>query len=149
TLRPGERLALVGENGAGKSTLAKLLLGLYSPTAGRITVDGTDLSEIDPGQWRVCVAAVFQDYVRYELTARENIGFGDQRRLRDEAAVQAAAVRSGADQVVAGLPAWFASGLGKNFHVQGPDLSAGQWQKLAIAIAYFRNAAVIVLDGRR
>jgi ATP-binding cassette subfamily B protein len=146
TLHPGERLALVGENGAGKSTLAKLLLGLYFPTSGRITVNGADLNEIDPSHWRACAAAVFQDFVRYELTAQENIVYGDLERLEDEDAILAAAVRSGADQVVTELPRGYATVLGKSYDEEGQDLSTGQWQKLATARAYFRDASVLVLD---
>jgi ATP-binding cassette subfamily B protein len=145
-LHPGERLALVGENGAGKSTLAKLLLGLYSPTSGRITVNGTDLNEIDPSHWRAQVAAVFQDFVRYELTVRENITYGDLQRLEDEDILLAAAIRSGADQVIAALPGGYTTVLGKSYEEEGQDLSTGQWQKLAIARAYFRDASVLVLD---
>jgi ATP-binding cassette, subfamily B, bacterial len=145
-IRAGERIALVGENGAGKSTLAKLLLGLYSPTAGCMTVDGTDLGEIDRGLWRARVTAVFQDYVQYQLTARENIGFGDLRRLDDLEAIRRAAVKSGADAVVAGLPEGYETVLGKAYDEAGQDLSMGQWQKLAIARAYLRDAWVLVLD---
>jgi ATP-binding cassette subfamily B protein len=146
TLHPGERVALVGENGAGKSTLARLLLGLYQPTAGRITVDGADLAGIDPAIWRTCAAAVFQDYVQYQMTARENIGFGDLARLHDAAAIGAAAVKSGADEVVSRLPAGYETVLGKAYEENGQDLSIGQWQKLAIARAYLRDAWVLVLD---
>jgi ATP-binding cassette subfamily B protein len=146
SLKPGQRLALVGENGAGKTTLARLLLGLYTPTSGRITVDGADLRETDPRAWRGRAAAVFQDYVRYELTVRENIGFGDLERMSDEAAIRAAAERSGADEVVAALPLGYDTVLGKAFDEGGQDLSLGQWQKLAIARAYFRDAHLLVLD---
>ncbi len=145
-LTPGERIALVGINGAGKTTMVKLLLGLYQPTAGRILVDGKDLALIDPQAWRGRVAAVLQDYVKYELTARENIGFGDLRRLDDLAAIRGAAARSGADAVVAELPAGYETPLGKTYYEDGHDLSIGQWQKLAIARAYLRDAAVLLLD---
>jgi ATP-binding cassette subfamily B protein len=146
SLNPGERIALVGENGAGKTTLAKLLLGLYRPTAGRIMVNDIDLGEIDPRWWRERIAAVFQDYVKYELTARENIGFGDLSRMEDELAIQSAAAKSGADEEVAGLPAAYDTVLGKAYDERGQDLSIGQWQKLAIARAYMRDALVLVLD---
>jgi ATP-binding cassette subfamily B protein len=146
TLRPGERIALVGENGAGKTTLAKLLLGLYRPTSGRISIGGVDIAELDQGWWRTHAVAVFQDYVRYAVTARENIGFGDLARLSDSAAIQRAAQRSGADAVVAALPHGYETILGKAFDAAGSDLSGGQWQKLAIARAYLRDAAVLVLD---
>jgi ABC-type multidrug transport system fused ATPase/permease subunit len=146
TLRPHERIALVGENGAGKTTLAKLLLGLYRPTSGRITVGGIDLQEIDPNQWRARVTAVFQDYMRYALTVRENIGFGDLNRMEDREAVHAAAVKSGAHEAVTLFPNTYETVLGKVYEEGGQDLSIGQWQKLALARAYLRDAAVIVLD---
>jgi ATP-binding cassette, subfamily B, bacterial len=144
-IRPGERLALVGENGAGKSTLARLLLGLDEPTEGRILVDGVDLREIDPASWRARAAAVFQSFVRYALTARENIGLGDPRCLRDEKAIAAAAGRSGAHAVIQELPSGYETLLGKGLE-GAHDLSVGQWQKLALARAYLRQAQLLVLD---
>jgi len=145
TIQPGETIALVGENGAGKSTLARLLLGLYTPTSGHITVDGDDLLDVDPVWWRSRVTAVFQEYVRYELTARENVGFGDLSRGDNQAAIEQAAARSGADGVIARLPGGYETLLGRT-HATGQDLSTGQWQKLALARAYLRDAAVLVLD---
>ena len=144
-IRPGETIALVGENGAGKTTLTKLLLGLYEPTGGRITVDGTDLRDLDLATWRDRVGAVFQDYVDYAFTARENIGFGRVERLDDIDAVTKAAVRSGADPVIQGLPDGYETLLGKEFE-GGHDLSRGQWQTLAIARLYLRDAELLVLD---
>jgi ABC-type multidrug transport system fused ATPase/permease subunit len=135
----------VGENGAGKTTLARLLLGLYEPTAGRITIGDTDLAEIAPPAWRARVGAVFQDYVRYALTARENIGFGCLEKLDDDAAIRAAARLSSAAAVIESLPDGYETRLGKEFE-GGRDLSQGQWQKLAIARAYFRDAELLVLD---
>jgi ATP-binding cassette subfamily B protein len=146
TLYPGERIALVGENGAGKTTLAKLLLGLYRPTAGRMSIDGIDLATLNPHWWHTQAAAVFQNYAKYELTAQENIGFGNLSFLDDRAAIQVAAARSGADAVVAALPAGYETVLGKAYDEQGEDLSIGQWQKLALARAYLRDAVVLVLD---
>ncbi len=145
-LRPGERLALVGENGAGKTTLAKLLLGLYRPTEGRIWVNGLDLADGDPSEWRLHVAAVFQDFVRFEIAAGENIGFGDLAKLNDPRAIDAAAARSGADGVIADLSAGYETTLGRAYDEHGQDLSQGQWQKLAIARAYLRDVSVLVLD---
>jgi ATP-binding cassette subfamily B protein len=144
-LRPGERVALVGENGAGKTTLAKLLLGLYHPTDGRILVDGVDLSRIDLSTWRRRAAAVFQDFQQYHLTVRENIAFGHLERAGDAAAIEQAARLSGADRVVATLPLGYNTQLGKAFE-EGVELSLGQWQKIAVARAYLREAEVLVLD---
>jgi ATP-binding cassette subfamily B protein len=144
-LRPGERIALVGENGAGKSTLVKLLLGLYQPTQGRITVAGVDLRSIAPPSWRARVAAVLQDYGRYSFTARENIGLGRLEKLDDLRAIDAAARASSAAEVIARLPSGYETPLGKEFE-GGQDLSQGQWQKLAIARAYLRDAELLVLD---
>jgi ABC-type multidrug transport system fused ATPase/permease subunit len=144
-IRPGERIALVGENGAGKSTLVKLLLGLYQPTAGRITADGFDLCSIAPQAWRAEVGAVFQDHVRYSLTVRENVGFGRLEKLEDLRAIEEAARSSSAAQMIHGLPEGCETLLGKEFE-GGQDLSQGQWQKLAIARAYLRDAEILVLD---
>ena len=145
TIRPGERIALVGENGAGKTTLIKLLLGLYRPTAGRIVVDGVDLNELAPDDWYRRFGTVFQDFVRYETTVRENIVFGWLEGRDDTRTLAATVARSGADEVVAALPDGLDTRLGKEFHA-GVDLSVGQWQKLAIARAYFRPADILILD---
>jgi ATP-binding cassette, subfamily B, bacterial len=144
-LRPGERVAVVGENGAGKSTLARLLLGLHEPNAGRITVASVNLRDIAPAAWRVRVGAVFQEFVRYSFTARENIGFGRLEKLEDREAIREAARLSGAAAVIEALPEGYETLLGKEF-AGGRDLSQGQWQKLAIARAYFRDAELLVLD---
>ena len=146
TIAPGERVALVGRNGAGKSTLARLLLGLYRPTSGSIRVGGIDLRDIDPADWRSRVAAVFQDYFRFELTARENIGFGDLPRMEERPAIESAAVKGGAAGFVGALPRGYGTMLGRSFDEDGQDISAGQWQRLASARAYFREASVLVLD---
>ena len=144
-LRPGETLALVGENGAGKTTLTKLLLGLYQPTHGRITVDGVDLAELEPSAWKRAVSAIFQDYVKYSLTVRENIGFGRLEKLPETGALASAARRSSAAEIVDGLPGGYATLMGKEFE-DGHDLSEGQWQKLALARLYLRDTDVLVLD---
>jgi len=144
-IRPSERIALVGENGAGKTTLVKLLLGLYPPTEGRILADGTDLRDLDPATWRRRSAAVFQEFQQYHLTLRENIAFGNLERAGDEAAIERAARLSGAGEVVATLPQGYDTLLGKEFE-EGTELSLGQWQKIAVARAYLRDAEVLVLD---
>jgi ATP-binding cassette subfamily B protein len=146
TIKPGERIALVGQNGAGKTTMAKLLLGLYRPTSGSITIDGVDIKDIEPAQLRRGVAAVFQDYLRFELTARENIGFGDLARIDDRPAIESAAAKSDAAEFVGMLSAQYETTLGRAFDENGQDLSSGQWQRLASARAYFRDASVLVLD---
>ena len=145
-IAPGERVALVGRNGAGKSTLARLLLGLYQPTSGSVRVGGVDLRDMDPVDWRKHVAAVFQDYFRFELTAKENIGFGDLPRMEERPAVESAAGKSDAAGFVGALPSGYDTMLGRAFDETGQDISAGQWQRLASARAYFREASVLVLD---
>ncbi|HEX2185664.1 MAG TPA: ABC transporter ATP-binding protein, partial [Chloroflexota bacterium] len=144
-IRPGERLALVGENGAGKTTLVKLLMGLYRPSAGRILVDGIDLRELDPADWYRRFGAIFQDFLRYQTTPAENIGVGRVECLADREAIDAAAARSGAAGLAAALPQGLDTPLGKDFH-QGVELSVGQWQQLAIARAYMRPAEILILD---
>ena len=145
TLRPGERIALVGENGAGKTTLAKILMGLYEPTSGRIVVDGVDLKEIALADWYRRIGAVFQNFTRYQVSVRENIGFGWLPKLDDAEAIARAAARSGADEVSASLPRAVETPLGKEFQ-EGSELSVGQWQRLAIARAYLRPAEILILD---
>jgi ATP-binding cassette subfamily B protein/ATP-binding cassette subfamily C protein len=146
TLAPGEKLGLVGENGAGKSTLVKLLLRLYEPTEGEIRYGGVDLRDMDPEDLRLRVGAVFQDYVRYQFNAAENIGLGDPRRLDDRARIAEAARRAGAAELVEGLPQGYDTVLGGWFEA-GHELSSGQWQKLAVARAFMREEAeLLILD---
>ncbi len=145
-ISPGERVALVGRNGAGKTTLAKVILGLYRPTAGSLHLNGADVEDVEPTEWRKAVAAVFQDYFRFELSARDNISFGDLRRAGDEASVVSAAIKSNAHEFIADLPSQYETILGRAFDENGQDISAGQWQRLASARGYFRDASVIVLD---
>jgi len=144
-LAPGEKLGLVGENGAGKSTLVKLLLRLYDPTRGRILYGGVDIRDLDPRDLRGRIGAVFQDFVRYQFTAAENIGLGNPERISDRALVADAARRAGALSLVQGLPNGFETVLGGWFE-SGHEISAGQWQKLAVARAFMREAEILVLD---
>jgi ATP-binding cassette subfamily B protein len=144
-LRAGEVLALVGENGAGKTTLVKLLARLYDPDEGRILLDGRDLREYDLDQLRANIGVIFQDFVRYHLTAAENIGVGLIEHMDDRARIEYAARRAMADQVVASLPGGYDQVIGRRFK-DGVDLSGGQWQKIAIARAYMRDAQVMILD---
>ena len=145
TIQPGQRLALVGENGAGKTTLVKLLMGLYRPTSGRILVDGVELQELAPNDWCRRFGTIFQDFLRYQTTVRENINFGWVEGAGNELALLAAATRSGSDEVIATLPDGWDTLLGREFH-DGTELSVGQWQKLAIARAYFRPAEILIMD---
>ncbi len=139
-----EAVALVGRNGAGKTTLVKLLLRLYDPTEGRILLDGVDLREFDPADLRRQLGVIFQDFVRYELTAGENIGLGQVEARHDEARLHAAAAQAGADAVIAALPNGLATQLGRQFG--GRELSGGEWQKLALARAFVRDCSLLVLD---
>jgi len=141
----GEVVALVGENGSGKTTMAKLLAGLYRPDSGRILWDGRDISSYDPDALRSMITIVFQDFIRYHLTARDNIGFGRVERFYDSAAIEDAARMAGADEIVAKLPDGFDTVLGRQFF-GGHDLSLGQWQRMALARAFFRDSPFIVLD---
>jgi len=145
TLRAGEVLALVGENGAGKTTLVKLLARLYDPDEGRILLDGHDLREYDLKGLRANMGVIFQDFVRYHMTAGENIAVGRIEALHDRPRIAEAARRSLADQVIARLPAGYDQVVGKRFRT-GVELSGGEWQKLAIARAYMRDAQLLVLD---
>ncbi len=144
-IRRGETVAVVGENGAGKTTLAKLLCRLYDPESGAITWDGRDLRSCDPDQLRARVAVIFQDFVRYELTGRENIGFGNLGAMDDAAAIAAAARRAGAEDFLAVLPDGYDTQLGRHF-TQGHELSVGQWQRVALARAFFRDAPLVIMD---
>ena len=152
-IKPGERIALVGENGAGKTTLVRLLLGLYRPTQGTILVDGIDLSTLDPDAWRREATAVFQDFVRYPTTVFENIAYGDtallaafsQTAAATPPRIAAAAAQSGADGFIGALPSNYATPLGKEWP-GGTELSSGQWQRLALARAYLRDAQIVALD---
>ncbi len=163
-LRPGERVALVGENGAGKTTLTKLLARLYDPTEGRVLLDGTDLREYDLAQVRHAIGVIFQDFVRYDFRLDENIGIGEIGGTQDyldhlegigsdrtcdatsvSNAIAMAAQWSTVATLVPRLPHGYRQMLGKRFE-GGIDLSGGEWQKVALARAYMRAAQVVVLD---
>ncbi len=141
----GQVAALVGLNGAGKTTLVKLLCRLYEVNQGRILLDGVDVRRIDPLELRSRLAVVFQDYVQYNLTARDNIWFGNVRRSDDPAGLSDAARQAGIDEALRALPKGYESTLGRLFD-NGHELSIGQWQKVALARAFFRNTDVVVLD---
>jgi len=144
-LHPGQVVALVGANGSGKTTLIKLLCRLYDPKNGKITVDGTDLRQLDPVQWRKRISVIFQDYVHYQLSALENIWIGDTHNPPEIEPVRAAAIKSGADAFVTSLPQGYLTHLGTWFE-DGKELSGGEWQKIALARAFYRDSEVIVLD---
>jgi ATP-binding cassette subfamily B protein len=144
-LRPKEKIALIGENGAGKTTIVKLLARLYDPSAGRILLDGIDLRDYDIDDLYRQIGVIFQDYVRYDTTIRENVGFGDIDFLWHQTRIQAAAQKSGASEFIERFPESYDQILGRRF-TGGVDLSGGEWQKLALARAYMRDAQLIILD---
>jgi ATP-binding cassette, subfamily B, bacterial len=145
-LRPGESTALVGKNGAGKTTLVKLLVRLYDPTEGQILLEGRDLREYDLASLRGSFGVIFQDFVRYWLTARENIGFGQVEHVADLPRVRRAAAAAGADTLIERLPDGYETYLARQFMGLGEDLSGGEWQKVALGRAYMRQCPVLVLD---
>ena len=146
TLPAGAVVAVVGENGAGKTTLVKLLARMYEPTSGSILVDGTPLARIPAADWRGRLAGAFQDFFKFEFTARQTVGLGDLGRIDDPAAVAAAIERAGAADVVARLPSGLDTQLGPTWP-GGVDLSFGQWQKLALARGFMRtDPLVTILD---
>ena len=145
TLHSGEKLALVGENGAGKTTLVKLLALLYEPVEGRILIDGIDIREYNIDDLRRNIGIIFQDYMRFQLKASENIAIGDIGAVENIAAIEEAAQKSLADKVVEELPEKYRQMLGKRF-ANGVELSGGQWQKIALARAYMRDAQLLILD---
>jgi ATP-binding cassette subfamily B protein len=145
TWRRGEVVALVGENGSGKTTLAKLLAGLYAPEAGVITWDGVDAAELDPASIRSNVAVIFQDFIRYMMSAYDNVALGDHRRIDDMEGVERAARASGMHDALSALPRGYGTVLGPEF-IGGSDLSGGQWQRVALSRAFFRDSPFVILD---
>jgi ATP-binding cassette subfamily B protein len=144
-LRAGERVALIGENGGGKTTLVKLMTRLYDPVDGQILLDGMDLREYDVEDLYREIGVIFQDFMRYEMTARENIAVGRIEEMENLALLKSAAQKSLAEGVIERLPRAYEQMLGRRFE-GGVDLSGGEWQKVALARAYLRDAQVLILD---
>jgi ATP-binding cassette, subfamily B, bacterial len=144
-LKPDERIALIGENGEGKTTIVKLLTRLYDPTAGQILLDGIDLREYDLDDYASNIAVIFQDFMRYDMTAWENIAVGQIGARENLDKVELAARKSLAEGVIQKLPNGYDQMLGRRFET-GVDLSGGEWQKVALARAYLRDAQILVLD---
>jgi ATP-binding cassette, subfamily B, bacterial len=144
-LKAGECVALVGHNGAGKTTLVKLLTRLYEPTSGQIFLDGVPLEEYDILDVRRHISVIFQDFVRYEMAARENVGFGYIEEVDNDERIRLATAQSGAASIIEDLPQKYETTLGRMFE-KGHELSIGQWQKMALARAFMRHAPVVVLD---
>jgi ATP-binding cassette subfamily B protein len=144
-IEPGEVVALVGANGSGKTTLAKLLAGLYLPTEGRIGWNGRDTHDVDSRELLSHTSIIFQDFIRYALSAGDNIALGRHERHQDTASIVRAAERAGADQDIGTLPEGYETLLGPAF-INGTDLSQGQWQRIALARTFFRDAPLVILD---
>jgi ATP-binding cassette subfamily B protein len=142
---PGEKIALVGENGSGKTTLIKLLTRLYEPTEGTISYQGRNLRDWSHAQLREKIGVIFQDFVRYQLTLRENVGFGSIESLQDQKRLDVAASQGGLDSLVSALDEGWETTLGGRFG-KGRELSGGQWQKVALSRAFMRDGEIIVLD---
>jgi len=144
-LHTGERMALIGENGQGKTTIVKLITRLYDPTEGQILLDGVDLREYDLEDLHREIGVIFQDFMRYEMTALENIAVGRVEEIGNLELLKSAAQKSLADQTIGRLPLGYDQMLGRRFE-QGVDLSGGEWQKVALARAYLRDAQLLILD---
>ncbi len=145
TLAPGERIALIGENGQGKTTVVKLITRLYDPTEGQILLDGIDLREYKLEDLHHEIGVIFQDFMRYEMTARENISVGRVESEHSQTEIESAAHKSLAESVIAKLPEGYDQMLGRRFE-SGVELSGGEWQRVALARAYLRDAQLLVLD---
>ncbi|HZV44281.1 MAG TPA: ABC transporter ATP-binding protein [Saprospiraceae bacterium] len=144
-LQPGEKLALVGENGAGKTTLVKLLARMYDPSEGSISLDGTNIKRFKIEKYRRMIGVIFQDYVRFAFIASENVAVGQIEEAANQPKIQNASEKSLADAVIKKLPEGYNQMLGKRFS-EGIDLSGGEWQKVALARAYMRDAQIVILD---
>ncbi|NEP45414.1 MAG: ATP-binding cassette domain-containing protein, partial [Okeania sp. SIO2H7] len=144
-VKPGEAIAIVGINGAGKTTLVKLLTRLYDVSEGEIAIDGINLREFDLLELRQNIGVIFQDFSRYNLSVRDNIGFGDLRERENLPRIEKAALNSGANAVVEKLEKQYETILGKMFS-EGVELSGGQWQKIGIARAFMSSAQILILD---
>ncbi len=144
-IKSGEKIALVGENGAGKSTIIKLLLRFYDVTDGTITINGVNIKDIDLHEWQGRIGALFQDFIKYQFTLKENVYFGNLEEKDNEKLLKDAITKSGVDKFLDDLPEKYNQVVGKMFE-NGVDLSGGQWQKLALARAFFRDAPILILD---
>jgi ATP-binding cassette subfamily B protein len=144
-IESGEKIALVGENGAGKTTIIKLLLRFYDATEGEILINNVNIKDLSLEQWHKMVGALFQDFIKYQFTFKENVTFGNLEEKDKEEALRDAIFKSGADKYLDDLPSGVDQVVGKMFDT-GIDLSGGQWQKLALARAFFRNAPLLILD---
>jgi ATP-binding cassette subfamily B protein len=145
TIEPGQRIALIGENGQGKTTVVKLITRLYDPTEGQILLDGVDLRDYSLDDLHREMGVIFQDFMRYEMTVRENIGVGQVEVTHTDEEIARAAQKSLAAEVVKKLPGGYDQMLGRRF-VTGLDLSGGEWQRIALARAYLRDAQLLILD---
>ena len=144
-IKAGETLALVGLNGAGKTTLVKLITRLYDPTEGKITIDGIDLRDFAQDELHKRIGVIFQDFVRYQMTLKDNIGFGNIERMDDIARITHAAEDGGAAEIAAQLANGYDTTLGRQF-MDGRELSGGQWQKIALSRAFMRDGGILILD---
>ncbi|MEN9328020.1 MAG: hypothetical protein RI947_828 [Candidatus Parcubacteria bacterium] len=144
-VKPGDKIAFVGENGAGKSTIIRLLARLHDVDSGEILINGVNIKEIDLEDWYVCIGVLFQDFNRYEYSVSDNIHFGAIEKQKDSHKIIAAAKEAGADEIIGKLEDSYNQMLGRTFE-KGVELSTGQWQKIALARAFFRNAPILVLD---
>jgi ATP-binding cassette subfamily B protein len=144
-IRPGQKIALVGENGSGKTTLVKLMCRLYDPTGGRILLDGTDIREFSAQDLRRQFSVIFQDFVRYHLSLAQNIALGDLEAAQDRERIVQAAQKAGAHEFIQKFPDGYQTKLGRVFY-EGEEISGGEWQKIALARAFLREAPFIVMD---